>query len=59
MADNKIDVGDRVDVYFAHINGESDVRVLHIPSATGDCFILERTDGTIVNVQMYSKMVKK
>jgi len=54
---NQIEVGDVVDVYFENVPNEFGMTVLYIPQATGDSWILRRPDGTIVEVQMFSKMV--
>lgn len=50
--------GDIVDIHFEQIASEFSVEVIYMPNATGDCFKLKREDGTLVNVQNYSKMVK-
>jgi len=42
MLEKTIKVGEMVNVYIA----------------TEDCFVLERSDGEIVNIQNYSKMIK-
>jgi hypothetical protein len=57
MAD-MIQIGDVVDIHFEQINSEFSVEIIYMPNATGDCFKLKREDGTLVNVQNYSKMVK-
>ena len=50
--------GDIVIVHFEHTECEFRVKVLHTPCATGDSWIFERKDGTIVYVNSFSKMVK-
>ena len=51
--------GDIVDVYFEYVGCELEVKVLSVPRATGDCWHLEREDGTLVYVNSFSRMVKK
>jgi len=55
---NKIKEGDTIDVYFEYTNGEFGVTVLSTPCATRDCWNLQRPDGTIVSVMIFSKMVR-
>jgi hypothetical protein len=50
--------GDRVNVHFEYVDSEFNVLIKHKPTATGDCFYVERKDGTQVAIQNYSKMVK-
>jgi len=56
-----IEVGDLVDVYWENVECEIALKVLYIPSATGDSWRFQRTtqDMTTIYVQGYSKMVKK
>jgi len=54
----RIDVGDTVDVYLGDYTEREDrVKVLYTPAATGDSWVVQRRDGTIVHVQMFQKMV--
>jgi hypothetical protein len=48
--------GDKVNVYWEHINAEFDLEVLHTPQDVGDYWTLKRKDGTIINVVLYSMM---
>ena len=54
-----IKIGDIVDIHWEHLSAEFSVEILHTPQATGDCFKLKREDGTLLNVQNYSRMVKQ
>ena len=54
----KIEEGDIVDVYFEHIEGEFNVKVLYTPCVTGDSWRFQREDGTVVCVNSFSKMVR-
>ena len=54
-----IEIGDIVDVYFENVECEFYVEVLSKPQATGDCWGFKREDGTEVNVQSFSKIVKR
>ena len=53
-----INEGDIVDVYFEYVECEFGLEVLGIPYATGDTWKLKRTNGTIIYIQNFSKMVK-
>ena len=55
---NGIQEGDIVKVYWENVEAEHDLRVLHIPTATGDSWICERMDGTPIYIQMFCKMIK-
>jgi hypothetical protein len=58
MKEHGIREGDRVNVYFENVEYEFNVLVRYTPADTGDCFTVEREDGTQVAIQSYSKMVK-
>ncbi len=53
-----IEVGDWVDVMWEHIPHERGVEVMYLPCQTGDSWHLRRLDGTMINVGIFSKMVK-
>jgi len=55
----KIKIGSVVDILWEHVNAEYDVKVLYIPQATGDSWVLKRPDGTVIIVNTFCKMVKK
>ena len=50
--------GDFVNVFFESVEHEFGIKVLYVPSATGDSWHLERKDGTIVYIQTFTKMIK-
>lgn len=54
----KLKEGDIVDVYFDYNEAEFNVKVLYTPIATGDCFHLERPNGTLIYVMNFTKMVR-
>ena len=54
-----IQIGDRVDIFWDQITPEMDVRVVGLPYNTGDSWVVERLDGTIVYVQLFGKMVRR
>ena len=56
---NTIEIGDFVDIFFMTTDAEFYVEVLRVPWSTGDSWVVKRRDGTIVNVHIFSKMVKK
>lgn len=56
--ENKITVGDIVDVFFVTADALYHVEVLSTPCATGDCFCMRDEAGTLYNVQMYAYMRK-
>ena len=51
-----IETGDIVNVYFDYANPEWGVTITYRPVATGDCWYVEREDGTIVAIQNFAKM---
>jgi len=55
----KIQIGDKVDVYWENISSEFNMRVLYVPCATGDSWRLRRLDGTVIYVNSFGKMVRK
>lgn len=55
----KIKIGMIINVFWEHIDAEYDVKVLYIPQATGDSWVLKRTDGTVIIVNTFCKMVVK
>ena len=55
---DRIKEGDTVNIYFERCDAEHEVEILSTPQATGDCFTVKRANGTLVNVQNYSKIVK-
>jgi len=55
---DKIQIGDKVNVFFENIDAEFDLEVLHIPVATGDSWHLRTENGTLIYVNMFSKMIK-
>jgi len=55
---NRIDIGDRVNVYFSVSGYELDLEVTGCPGDTGDSWKLIRNDGTVVYVQFFEKMIK-
>jgi hypothetical protein len=57
--DERIKEGDVVDVYWENVECEFDCKVLYLPQDVGDCWHLERPDGTRIAVQMFAKMVRK
>jgi len=62
MSNNRIEVGDIVDVCFLGDQGLSGMEVLDMPVATGDCWDLKRVrDGKIFYVQTfeYISLMKK
>jgi hypothetical protein len=50
--------GDYVNIFFDTTECEYGVKVLYTPVATGDCFHLERDDGTLIYVMCFTKMVR-
>lgn len=56
---NKILIGDFVDVYFDYCPTEHNVKVLARPQDVGDSWKLKRQNGDLVEVCFYSKMVRK
>lgn len=58
MSEKIITKGDTVNICFTTADAEHEVKILYTPRASGDCFVAERVDGTIVNIQTYCKMVK-
>ena len=54
----KIEIGDRVNVFFDRVDGEFNALVLGYPAGPGDCWRLKRLDDTVVQVQTYAKMVR-
>ena len=57
----KIAIGDIVDVFFTSSNPEINVEILYTPVATGDCFVVRRSDTrrTLVDIQTYEKIVHR
>jgi len=53
-----MDIGDIVDIFWENVQAEFEVKILHKPCATGDSWVLERTDGTEILVNSFSKMIK-
>ena len=53
---NKIEEGDRVDVFFANEVSISDCEVLYTPCATGDSWHLKEKSGEIIYVQSFEMM---
>jgi hypothetical protein len=52
----RIEIGDRVNVHWEHIESEWNCEVLYVPMSEGDSWHLRRENGTIVDVQHYGKM---
>lgn len=56
---HRIDVGDKVNVFWEHLEPLFNVEVTYTPQATGDCWHLFRpTDTTTIYVQTFCRMVK-
>jgi len=55
----KIEEGDIVNVYFENAGAEFGLHVLYIPCATGDSWRFKRTNGTIIYIQNFAKMVRQ
>ena len=53
-----IEQGDTVNVYFTSSSSEFRVTVKYVPCATGDCWRLERRNGTPLNAMQFEKMEK-
>ena len=54
-----LDEGDRANFYFYPSTlDEYDVKILYKPCATGDCWRIQRKDGTVVIIQTFIKAVK-
>lgn len=54
---DKIQLGDRVCIYWDHINS-IEGKVVYIPCATGDSWTIVSDDGTIHEVQMFGRMTR-
>lgn len=54
----KMEIGDRVNVFFDRVESELNVKILGIPSTPEDSWKLQRMDGTFVQIQNYEKMVR-
>jgi len=51
--------GDKVTVYFTdRLDPEFDVTIKYTPSEPGDSFLVERKDGTLVEIMSFAKMVR-
>ena len=48
--------GDKINVYWENAPAEFGVEVVDSPTEVGECWILKRPDGILINVLMYSKM---
>ena len=57
--DNRINIGDKVSVYFTSSQCFGPSEVLAIPQVTGDSWVLKNYDGTITYVQMFERMDKQ
>ena len=55
MADY-IKKGDKINVFWENAPAEFNVEVVDLPTEVGECWILKRPDGILINVLMYSKM---
>ena len=55
---NRIMPGDEVRVYWEQCSSELTMEVLALPTDINGTWILERTDGTVVYVNTFAKMVK-
>ena len=53
-----IEVGDKVSIDWEQIGSEFELEVLYKPCATGDSWHLKRTDGTILYVSSFGRMVR-
>jgi hypothetical protein len=51
--ENRIEKGDKVDVFFSNGEAMYDCEVLYLPCATGDSWILKDKDNELVYVQMF------
>jgi len=51
-----LQLGDKVNIFFDYAHPEWNVTINYRPVATGDCWYVEREDGTIVAVQTFAKM---
>jgi hypothetical protein len=54
----RIELGDTVNVFWERIEAEFDCVVKYIPMAEGDSWVVLRPDGTPIDFQHYSKIVK-
>jgi hypothetical protein len=57
MDKNRIEEGDTVHVYFERMDSELNLTVLWTPCDTGDSWRFKRTDGTIIYMQNFAKMM--
>ena len=55
---DRIKEGDIVNIYWEYIEIEYKVKVLYTPCGTGDSWLFEREDGTIIYVNSFGKMEK-
>ncbi len=56
MSEELIEVGDFVHVHFTRGNTINGAKVLHIPSATGDCWKLLIGINEPINVMLFERM---
>ncbi len=54
-----INKNDIVSIHWEYIDAEFDIEILYIPVDPGDSWHLKRSDGTIVYVNNFCKMVKQ
>ena len=55
---DKISVGDWVKVLFTTAQMIGRAKVLSVPCATGDSWILKEADGTLHYVQLFNRMTR-
>jgi hypothetical protein len=59
MSNNRIDVGDVVDVFFDHSEALFRVRVTHKAQQTGDTWALVDERGRVYEVQQFAYMMAR
>ena len=57
-AEEKIRVGDTIDVYFNTGDSILNAKVLRVPCDIGDWFVVKDKAGNICNVQRFNYMIK-
>jgi hypothetical protein len=58
MSETRIETGDTVNVYFECVEVIIGAEVISVPYEAGDSWILRDTDGRVVYVQSFSKIVR-
>jgi hypothetical protein len=56
MNKTRIEIGDKVNVYFERVPAEFSVEVTYVPQATGDSWYVKRESGIIVAINSFTKM---